>query len=125
MEDTSLLQLTDTNFAAEVEQFNGVVMVDFWAPWCGPCQAMAPRLAELAEKYAGNPRVRIAQLNIDENPQITEKNNVLSIPTFKFYFQGTVRDPKTDTMIGVTPLPHLEKKIEELIALLPQKPEAK
>jgi len=127
MEHDIVPSVTDATFAAEIEKFSGIALVDFWATWCPPCLAMAPRIAEIAEKYANDPRVKVVQLDIDANPDVTRANGVLSIPTFKFYIKGTQRDPRADTIIGVSPTEELVTKMEELLALLPkeQAPEAK
>lgn len=70
--------LTDANFEETVKR-NSLVLVDFWAPWCGPCRALAPTIEELAREYAG--KALIAKLNVDENPEIAEKFQIFSIPT--------------------------------------------
>jgi thioredoxin 1 len=121
-----VIPITDATYAQEVEAFTGVAIVDFWAPWCGPCRVMSPRIEELAEKYAEDKRVKVMSLNTDENQETSTKNTILSIPAFRFYLQGKVRDIKKDTIIGVSPIEELEEKLQELLALLPkEKPAAK
>jgi len=120
MEHDMVPSVTDASFAAEIEQFSGIALVDFWATWCPPCLAMAPRIAEIAQKYAGDPRVKVVQLDIDANQETTRKFGVLSIPPFKFFFQGVSRDPRADTIVGVSPTEELVTKMEELLALLPK-----
>lgn len=71
--------LTDANFGSVVESSNLPLLIDFWAPWCGPCRAMAPVLDELAKEYEG--RVRVCKLNVDENPATAQAYGVRSIPT--------------------------------------------
>lgn len=70
--------LTDANFE-EVVRNNSLVLVDFWAPWCGPCRALAPTIEELAREYAG--KAVVAKLNVDENPETAEQFQIFSIPT--------------------------------------------
>jgi thioredoxin 1 len=74
------LHLTDANFDETIKK-NPLVLVDFWAGWCGPCRALAPTIEELAKEYAGTGKVLIAKLDVDENPATAEKFNVSSIPT--------------------------------------------
>ena len=76
--DTDLLHLTDATFEETIKN-NRVVLVDFWASWCGPCRALAPIIEELAKQYVG--KAVIAKLDVDENPATAEKFNVFSIPT--------------------------------------------
>ena len=117
---SDITTLTDANFAAEVTAFPGVVMIDYWAEWCGPCHAMAPVVSELAKKYAGNPMVKIAKLNIEENPDETAKSGVLSIPNFKFFTEGSIKDPRADQVVGVSPVEELEAVLDRLLATLPK-----
>lgn len=109
MEDTphAAVQLTDATFDQEVTSFDGVVLVDFWAEWCGPCKVMEPRIEELAAKYKGNPGVKIAKINVDENEQVSMNQHVLSLPTFKIFHKGEV----IDEVIGARPAEELEQLI--------------
>ena len=78
-------EITDATFETEVLQAERPVVIDFWAPWCGPCKAVEPILADLADQHAGS--VEFVKLNIDENPQIARDYQVMSIPTMTV-FQG-------------------------------------
>ncbi len=101
------VHLTDANFAAEVLNFKGVVLVDFWAEWCGPCHVMGPRVDELAAKHAGNEQVKIAKLDVDSNEETSMEQRVLSLPTFKLFKDGEV----IDELIGSAPPEVLEQML--------------
>ncbi len=79
---------TDKNFAEEVLKSGPPVLVDFWAPWCGPCKMMGPVVEELAKELEG--KVIVGKLNVDENPQTAEKYGVMSIPTLILFKKGEV-----------------------------------
>ena len=83
-----IVHTTDDAFEAEVIQADKPVLVDFWAEWCGPCKLIAPILEEVAAELGG--KVKIAKLNIDENPQTPQKFNIRSIPTLLLFNQGSV-----------------------------------
>jgi thioredoxin 1 len=82
------LVFTDQNFEAEVLKSEKPVLVDFWAPWCGPCQAMGPVISELAKAYEG--KVKVGKLNVDENQATAEKYGIMSIPSLKIFKEGKI-----------------------------------
>ena len=104
---TYLSAVTDADFAREVEQHDGVTMVDFWAGWCGPCHMVAPIVEEIAEEYGG--RVKVAKLDVDANQNTAARFDVRSIPSILFFKNGK----HVDTVVGAVPKPHLVEKIEQ------------
>jgi len=98
-----VLELTDATFEQEVLQSETPVVVDFWAPWCGPCHAVEPVLAELEREHEG--RVGFAKLNIDENIETASRFSVLSIPTTILFESGRPQE----TVIGARPRSYYEK----------------
>jgi thioredoxin 1 len=105
------VQVTDQNFKEEVLDFPGIVLVDFWAPWCNPCRIMAPFIEQLAAKYAGNEKVKIAKMDVDENQQTAMEMQIMSIPSLKFFKGGKI----VAETVGVTPPNVLESKLEALL----------
>ena len=104
---TYSLAVTDEDFAREVEQHEGVTMVDFWAEWCGPCHMIAPIVAEIAEEYDG--RVKVAKLDVDANQNTAVRFGVRSIPSILFFKNGQL----VDTVVGVVPKAQLVEKVEQ------------
>lgn len=80
------MQFTDHNFNQEIEIYNGLALVDFFAEWCGPCKLMGPVIEELSKEYEN--KVKIGKLNVDENKNIAEKYNIMSIPTLIIFQNG-------------------------------------
>ncbi|CAN5267725.1 thioredoxin [soil metagenome] len=101
------LTVSDASFGAEVEQQDGLTVIDFWAPWCAPCRVVGPVVDQLAEEYQG--RARVAKLNIDENPATANRFQVRSIPTILFLKRGQV----VDAVVGAAPKSLLAAKIEQ------------
>src|SRR5664279_3781882 len=105
----TLAQVTDNNFTAEVLEADGPVLVDFWAPWCGPCRVVAPVLEEIASEREN---LKIVKLNTDENPETSAKYQVLSIPTMILFKGGQ----PVRTVIGAYPKKKLEQELEPALA---------
>lgn len=102
--------LTDDTFKAEVLESQIPALVDFWAPWCGPCKIMNPILAKLAQKFEG--KLKVGKLNVDEQGKTAMDFNVMSIPTMIFFKGGE----KVDQQIGAMTEEALVAKIEKLLS---------
>ena len=105
----SIIEVTDNNFQAEVLEADKPVLVDFWAPWCGPCRIIAPHLEELSSERED---LQIAKLNVDENPQTAAQFNVMSIPMLLLFKQGQA----VHQIIGALPKSRLVQEIEPALA---------
>jgi len=104
-----VIDVTDKNFESEVIKSALPVLVDLWAPWCGPCRMVAPVIDKLAENYDG--KFKFCRLNVDENPQTASKYRIMSIPTLMFFKGGEA----VDTVIGAVPERALQPKIDGLL----------
>ena len=103
----NLLEVSDNNFAQEIEKSEGVSIVDFWAAWCGPCQVIGPVVAQMATEFEG--RVKVGKLDVDANPQTAFKFNVRSIPSILFFKDGA----HVDTIVGAVPKKTLVATLEK------------
>ncbi|GAB4323206.1 MAG: thioredoxin [Dehalococcoidia bacterium] len=103
-------EVTDATFETDVLKSDLPVLVDFWAPWCGPCRMVAPIVEELGEEYAG--KVNFYKMNTDENPSIPSKYGIRSIPSLLIFKKGELKE----TIVGFRPKSDLKKRIESAIA---------
>ena len=101
------MEVTDDNFATEVEGNQGLTVVDFWATWCAPCRMIAPMVEQLATDYTG--KAKVAKLDVDSNQKTAMRFNVRSIPTILFFKDGKL----VDQVVGAVPKPQLEAKFKE------------
>ena len=108
MADATTLQLTEQNFDETLAAHSEVLMVDFWAEWCGPCRAIAPVLDDLTKEAGG--RVTLAKVNVDENPGLAARYGIRSIPTVLFMKDGKV----ADQIIGAVPKAKIKEKLDTL-----------
>lgn len=104
------ITFTDANFRTEVLNAALPVLVDFWAPWCGPCRMISPIISALAKEYEG--RIKTGKLNVDENPVTAGEYAVMSIPTLKIFKGGKI----VDEMVGVQPIQAITQKIDKVLA---------
>ncbi len=107
MSDVS--EVTTSTWDDEVIKAQGLVMIDFWAAWCGPCRIISPTVEELSKEYSG--KVKVLKLNTDENSDIASRYQVMGIPTLMFFKDGT----KLDQIVGVVPKQFLKAKIDAFL----------
>ena len=109
MASDAVKEFTDDNFDSDVLQADGAVLVDFWAPWCGPCRQIAPMIDELASE---NPSVSVGKVNIDDNPGVAQRFGLTSIPTLLLFKGG---EP-VESFVGVRPKTALQEAIDSASA---------
>lgn len=103
------LNFTDQSFKQEVLESKGSVVVDFWAPWCGPCRTVSPIIDVLAKEFAG--RVKIGKINVDENSKVAGQYSIMSIPSVVFFKNGQ----PVKTMVGAQSKENYKQVIEEIL----------
>ena len=106
---SSSTPVTDASFKDDVLESDVPVLVDFWAPWCGPCRMVAPVVDEIAEQYDG--QIKVVKLNTDENPQVASKYGIRSIPTLMIFKGGQ----RVDMVVGAVPKTTLANTLEKYL----------
>ncbi len=101
-----MIEVNDTNFAEIVENSDIPVLVDFWAPWCGPCKALTPTIEKIAQELEG--KIKVVKVNVDESPAIAGKFSIMSIPTVILFKDGQVKEQT----VGLVNKDKLLKKIQ-------------
>lgn len=104
------LNVTGKEWEAEVLQYEGLVLVDFWAAWCGPCKIVGPVIDDIAQEYSG--KVKVVKVNTDENPDLASRYKIMGIPTLMFIKNGSI----ADTMVGAVPKGQIQSKLTQLLA---------
>jgi thioredoxin 1 len=110
MASDKVTHVTDANFEAEVLKSGQPVLVDFWAPWCGPCRAIAPFVDQLADEYAG--RLKVVKVNVDDNPQTPARFGVRGIPNLVIIKGGQVKEQ----IVGAVPKANLVRAVDSALA---------
>lgn len=110
MASEAIIEVSDSNFESEVVNSDVPVLVDFWAPWCGPCRAIAPIVEEISSSYEG--KIKVGKMNVDENQATTMKFGIRSIPTIIMFKGGEA----VDQIIGAVPKGEIEKVVEKSLA---------
>ena len=109
MASSNIVEVVDSAFDKEVTESEIPVLVDFWAPWCGPCRALSPVIEELSNDYEGS--VKVGKVNVDENPQTTMKFRIRSIPTLIVFKNGEV----AEQIVGAVPKSEIEKILNKTL----------
>lgn len=104
-----LIHANQTNFETEAMRFNGVAVVDFWAPWCGPCKMLAPLFEELSNDFKETPNLKFIKVNTDENPEIAANFQIRGIPAIKIIKNGVV----VDEQVGFVPKETLKNLVSK------------
>lgn len=106
MGSDNIVKVTDADFEEKVLKDKGLIIVDFWAEWCGPCRMIAPILEELASEYSS--KLKIGKLNVDENMRVTARYGIRSIPTLLFFKDGV----QVDQVVGALPKSAIKAKVD-------------
>ncbi len=109
MSESNVIELSDSVFESEVIQSDIPVLVDFWAPWCGPCKAIAPTVSQISQDFAG--RVKVGKINVDENQQTSVQFGIRSIPTLLVFKDGKV----VDQVVGAVSQSEIEQSISKAL----------
>lgn len=109
MASEAIVELNDASFDSEVISSDKPVLVDFWAPWCGPCKALGPVIDEISNDFVD--KVKVGKVNVDENPEISMKFGIRSIPTLIVFKDGEVQEQ----IVGAVPKSEIEKALEKFI----------
>ena len=109
MASAGIVELKDSTFESEVIHSDKPVLVDFWAPWCGPCRILAPIVEEVADSYTG--RLKVGKLNVDDNQEVAMKYRIRSIPTLILFKNGQA----LDQIIGAVPKTEIERLIKKAL----------